>query len=162
MSANQANFPIAAMVRVPGVSEAGYRAWRCRASSAQATSDAALLKRVRTLHAISHGPYGVPRIQAELWAEGQSVGRKRVARLMREASLSGIGRLKGTRTARRDAEVRPAPVERRHPPFRPGQPVHFGGVRHALRRGRFARADLPLERTSGSRARLYVNRCRGR
>jgi hypothetical protein len=51
MSANQAVFPIAAMARVLGVSEAGYHAWRQRAPSVRAMADAALLKQIRTAHA---------------------------------------------------------------------------------------------------------------
>ena len=50
MSANQACFPIAAMARVLGVSKAGYYAWLQRPASAHAVADAALLKRVRTIH----------------------------------------------------------------------------------------------------------------
>ncbi|GJE04411.1 hypothetical protein [Methylobacterium isbiliense] len=51
MSANRAAFPIAVMARVLGVSEAGYHAWRQREPSAHAQADAALLKRIRTIHA---------------------------------------------------------------------------------------------------------------
>ncbi len=50
MSANQANFPVAAMARVLGVSKAGYYAWAGRKPSARAEADAALLKRIRTVH----------------------------------------------------------------------------------------------------------------
>ena len=32
--------------------------------------DAALLRRIRTIHAASHGTYGAPRVHAELQAEG--------------------------------------------------------------------------------------------
>lgn len=53
MSANQADFPIAAMARVPCVSESGYHAWRGRAPSARAVEDKVLLKKVRTVHATS-------------------------------------------------------------------------------------------------------------
>ena len=55
MSAHQAEFPIATMARVLGVSVSGYYAWRSRLASTQATSDAALLRRIRTIHAASHG-----------------------------------------------------------------------------------------------------------
>jgi len=43
MSANQAEFPIATMARVLGVSESGYHAWRGRAPSARAVEDKMLL-----------------------------------------------------------------------------------------------------------------------
>ena len=42
-----------------------------------------LLRRVRTVHAVSRETYGAPRAHAELRAQGVQVGRKRVARLMR-------------------------------------------------------------------------------
>jgi putative transposase len=38
-----------------------------------------------------------------------AVGRKRIARLMRSASLAGVSRRKGTRTTLRDSRARPAP-----------------------------------------------------
>lgn len=110
MSANQAVFPIAIMARVLGVSESGFHAWRQRPASAHAAADAALLKRVRTVHAGSRETYGAPRIHAELRAEGEKHGRKRIARLMREAGLVGASRRRnGVMTTRRDQDARPAP-----------------------------------------------------
>lgn len=61
MSANQADFPIAAMARTLGVSKAGYYAWAGRQPSARRLADAALLKRIRTVHLGSHETYGAPR-----------------------------------------------------------------------------------------------------
>ena len=123
MSANQAIFPIATMARVLGASEAGHHAWRRRPPSVRATSDAALPKRIRTIHAASRGTHGAPRAHAELWAGGERHGRKRVARLMREAGLAGVGRRRGARTTQRDARTRPAPdlVERAFTAERPNQ-----------------------------------------
>ena len=89
MSANQARFPVAAMARVLGVSKAGYYAWTRRLPSARAEADAALLARVRTIHATSRETYGSPRIHAELREAGEHHGRKRIARLMRAAGLTG-------------------------------------------------------------------------
>ena len=110
MSANQADFPIAAMTRVLGVSESGYHAWRIRPASAHANEDKVLLKRVRTVHASSRETYGSPRVHAELQAEGERHGRKRIARLMLGASLTGASRRrKGVTTTRRNKEARPAP-----------------------------------------------------
>ena len=115
MRAHQAEFRIATMARVLGVSPSGYYAWRKRERSAREHSDEALSTRVREIHQRSRGTYGAPRIHAELAAEGTQVSRKRVARVMREAGLAGVSRRKGPRTTRRDPEARPAPdlVERR-------------------------------------------------
>ena len=110
MSANQAEFPIATMACVLGVSASGYHAWRGRAPSARAVEDKMLLKRVRTVHATSHETYGSPRIHAELCAMGSRHGRKRIARLMRGAGLTGASRRRtGVTTTRRDKDARPAP-----------------------------------------------------
>ena len=110
MNANQAIFPIATMARVLGVSEAGYYAWRHRLPSAHALADAALLKRVRTIHASSRETYGAPRVHAELRAGGGKHGRKRIARLMRAAGLVGASRRRAkVTTTRRDKKARPAP-----------------------------------------------------
>ena len=110
MSANQAEFSIAAMARVLGVSESGYHAWRSRPPSARAVEDKMLLKKIRTVHATSRETYGSPRIHAELRATGHRHGRKRIARLMRGAAVTGASRRrKGVTTTRRDKNARPAP-----------------------------------------------------
>ena len=92
------------------MSEAGYYAWLKRPASAHTLADAALLKRVRAIHAISRETYGSPRVHAELRAAGETHGRKRVARLMRAAGLVGASRRRaGVSTTRRDKDARPAP-----------------------------------------------------
>ena len=69
---------------------------------------------IRRIHRDSHGTYGMPRVHAELLAGGCRVGRKRVARLMREAGLAGVSRRRGTRTTCPEPGRRAAPdrVER--------------------------------------------------
>jgi len=124
MSANQASFPIAAMARVLGVSKAGYYAWRQRPPSAYATADAALLKRIKTVHASSRQTYGAPRVHADLRERGARHSRKRIARLMREAGLVGAShRHGGPTTTRRNKDDRPAPdlVDRDFSATRPNQ-----------------------------------------
>ena len=109
MSEHQAVHPIATMCRLLEVSASGYYAWHQRSPSARAISDAALLERIRAIHEKSRGTYGVPRVHAELKAEGTHVGRKRVSRLMRQAGLAGASRRKGCWTTLRDKDARPAP-----------------------------------------------------
>ena len=114
MSAHQAEFRIATMARVLGVSTSGYYAWRRRPPSVRAQADVDLTARVEEIHTRSRGTYGTPRIHAELAEAGVAVSRKRVARVMRAAGISGVSRRRGPRTTRRDVQARPAPdrVER--------------------------------------------------
>lgn len=109
MKENQARFPISAMCRLLGVSRSGYNAWKDRGPSERARSDASLIELISEIHARSHGTYGAPRIHAELAHRGIHVGRKRVARLMKDAGLQGISRRRKTFTTRRSAHARPAP-----------------------------------------------------
>ena len=69
---------------------------------------------IRRIHEDSRATYGMPRVHAELVAGGCRVGRKRVARLMRESGLAGVSRRRGTRTTRGDRSQQAAPdrVER--------------------------------------------------
>ncbi|MGF6813158.1 transposase InsO family protein [Paraburkholderia sp. Clong3] len=72
-------------------------------------ADADLLARIRAIYMRSRGTYGMPRVHAELSAQGIHVGRKRVARLMRIASLCGVSRRRWHSTTRRRPDARPAP-----------------------------------------------------
>ena len=109
MRANRAVYKVAMMCRVLGISPSGYYAWRERVPSQRAQKDAELIKRIRDIHETSRGTYGVPRMHAELAAQGHHVGRKRVWRLMRAANLEGVSRRRKFRTTVRDANARPAP-----------------------------------------------------
>lgn len=77
------------MCHALGVSTSGYYAWRSRPESAREVEDRRLAVEVRAIHRESRGTYGAPRIHAELRARGTACGKKRVARLMREAGVSG-------------------------------------------------------------------------
>jgi putative transposase len=110
MSAHQAEFPITTMARVLRVSVSGYYAWRSRPISTHATSDAALLRRIRTIHAASYATYGAPRVHAEPQAEGMAVGRKRVARLMRRVGLRGVSRRRSQRRRSASRTIGPSTI----------------------------------------------------
>lgn len=70
-----------------GVSRAGFYAWRDRGVSKRERQDQRLGERIGAIFEASEGTYGSPRIHAALQQAGIRVGRKRVARLMREAGL---------------------------------------------------------------------------
>ena len=113
MSDHQADYPIASMCRLLGVSSSGYYAWMKRRPSRRAETDAALIGEIRAAHAASRGTYGAPRIHAELTAKGMRVGRKRVARLMSQTGLAGVSRRKFVvTTVKSDSRQAPDLVER--------------------------------------------------
>jgi len=92
--------------------------------SARERSDIALTARIHEIHRRSRGTYGSPNIHAELADEhGIHVGKKRVARLMREAGLRGATLRKFTVTTVSEPATRGAPdlVERRFYADRPNR-----------------------------------------
>lgn len=69
------------------MARSGYYAWRKRDRRGRVKRDERLLGRIRAIFEASEGTYGSPRIHAALRQADVRVGRKRVARLMREAGL---------------------------------------------------------------------------
>jgi putative transposase len=116
-------FSIRAMCRVLDVSPSGYYAWRRRKISVRTREDEALRGRIAAIHEQSRRTYGSPRIYEELKEEGTRIGRKRIARLMKESGLVGVSRRKSIRTTRRDPTARPAPdlVDRKFAASGPNQ-----------------------------------------
>jgi putative transposase len=88
-------FKLRLMCRVLQVSPSGYYAWRQRSPSLHALADEALMLHLWTSYAASDRTYGAPRVHQDLLDEGHRVGKKRVARLMREYGL--VGRSRGRR-----------------------------------------------------------------
>ncbi len=85
----KAIYPVRMLCRTLLVSASGFYAWCRRGLSLRAQEDAALKVEIRAAHAASGKTYGSPRVYEDLKADGQQVGRKRVARLMREEGLEG-------------------------------------------------------------------------
>ena len=97
------------MCRVFGVSRTGFHNWERRAPSDRTLQDAWLTEKVKLIHEQSRGVYGVPRIHAELRLEHDlRISRKRVARLMKAASISGVRPRKRWRTTIRVPGITPA------------------------------------------------------
>jgi len=105
ITAHQASFKVSLMCRALEVSRSGFYAAARRAASARARRDQELRTQVCVIHQASRRTYGSPRVHAELQAQGERCGRKRVARLMRQEGL----RVKGRR------RFRPTTTDSRHP-----------------------------------------------
>ena len=87
IEAQRARLPVGRLCALLGVSRSGFYAWRGRAPSARAQSDARLVVALRACHARHRGKYGRPRLTRDLRAAGFVVNDKRVGRLMRREGL---------------------------------------------------------------------------
>ncbi|HEY3373445.1 MAG TPA: IS3 family transposase [Candidatus Aquicultor sp.] len=101
-----AHHSISRLARVLGVTAAGYYAWKFRAPSERKLQDELLKTKIERIHKDSFGIYGAPRIHAELKANDICVGRKRVARLMKELGIEGVSK-RGRRRITKPKEATP-------------------------------------------------------
>ena len=116
-------FGVEPICRVLEVPTSTYYAHRRRPPSARATSDAALLARIRQVHAANYGVYGARRVWKQLGREGVQVARCTVERLMRADGLAGVrrGRKRRTTTSEPAAPRPPDLVNRQFTASRPDQ-----------------------------------------
>ena len=87
IAAEKATYPVRVLCRTLAVSRAGFYAWHGRPPAARTQADQRLGVEIQAIHAESRQRYGSPRVHAELEHRGQHLGRKRVARLMRQHAL---------------------------------------------------------------------------
>ncbi len=93
VEAEKAEHRVSRLCKVLGVTRQGYYAWRRRQPSARQLADRELGGLITRVFVESHHTYGAPRVHAELREAHQlRVGRKRVARLMRQAGIVGVSR----------------------------------------------------------------------
>ena len=93
VEAERAQYTVSLLCKVLGVTSAGYYVWRRRGPSLRLLGDAELKRMIVSIYDGSLQTYGAPRIHAELADEHTvRVGRKRVARLMRELGIAGVSR----------------------------------------------------------------------
>jgi putative transposase len=71
------------------VTRGGFYAWRERRPSRTQTENEGLTEQVRDVFNASRCIYGAPRVAAQLRQQGLSIGRRRVAKLMRQANIQG-------------------------------------------------------------------------
>ena len=124
IEAQKANHRISVMCGTLKVSKSGFYGWRNRAPSARDRADALLSEKIARIHTDSREIYGAPRIHFELRTMGIRCGRKRVARLMREAGLFGCGgpRRKVRTTLRSQTERTPSAPDLVNRNFTPEAP----------------------------------------
>lgn len=80
-------FPAYRLCHLMGVSQSGYFAWKARPASRRQHDDMVMLTHIRSAYFLSNETYGSPRMTRELQDQGFTVGRRRIARLMRENGL---------------------------------------------------------------------------
>ena len=110
MKANQDTYPVGAMCRLLKVSKSGFYGWRDRPMSRHEHQDVELAALMHTVYERSHRTYGARRVHAEFREVYRvRVGRKRVARLMRNAELKGVQKRRFWCTTKGGAAERWAP-----------------------------------------------------
>jgi len=122
MSAGKA-WPVAWMCKQFKVSRSGYYSWLVRPPSARTSRDRQLAVKITAVHTKSRGTYGSPSIRDQLVEDGEKVGKKRVARLMRDQGLSGnpLKKYKRTTDSAHNLPVAKNLVKRRFEAERPNQ-----------------------------------------
>lgn len=101
-------YSVRRMCHVLEVSPSGYYAWSSRPESTRAREDRRLRGKPREIFRQSGRTYGSPRVAVALRAQGESCGKNRVARLMREEGLVARQprRFKTTTDSRRRVGIR--------------------------------------------------------
>ena len=93
-----AHASVGRMCQLLGVSQSGYYAWQNRPESSHSRMDRVLRTHIRSAFACSNGTYGSPRMVYELRDHGFYVGRRRIARLMRQDGLKARQKRRYKRT----------------------------------------------------------------
>jgi putative transposase len=121
----RAHHAVSRLCSVLSVTRQGFWAWKRRPASQRRREDERLKRRIVQVWNDSDRIYGAPRVHAELTlGDGVAVGRKRVARLMRELEIQGVSRRRGrVQTTTPDPKASSAPdlVQRDFTASRPDQ-----------------------------------------
>ena len=123
IAAERAYHSVSTLCRVLEVSRAGFYAAERRAPCGRRLEDERIVPDIRRIHKDSRKTYGSPRVHAMLRRKGIRVGRKRVARLMRQEGISGLIRRRKAKTTIRVPGVVTAPdlVRREWNPTEPNR-----------------------------------------
>lgn len=115
--------PVAMMCRLLGVKPSGFYAWLRRSPSQRSVDDQRYKKKVVEIYEESDGVYGSRKVRDGFLDLGFHVGRRRIARLMRELGLKGCPkkRYRVTTQSNHGFWVAPNQLEREFTADRPNQ-----------------------------------------
>ncbi|MGX1915083.1 IS3 family transposase [Streptomyces phaeochromogenes] len=104
-------YEVKRLCQVLDVNRSSYYKWLAgaQARAARQHQDRVLAQEIRQVHGESGGAYGSPRVTAELREKGRRVNEKRVARIMRTFSITGIRLRRRVRTTVPDPAAQPVP-----------------------------------------------------
>ncbi|MCT9084827.1 IS3 family transposase [Streptomyces fulvoviolaceus] len=104
-------YEVKRLCQVLDVNRSSYYKWLAgaEARAARQHKDRVLAEEIRVVHGESGGAYGSPRVTAELREKGRRVNEKRVARIMRTFSITGIRLRRRVRTTVPDPATSPVP-----------------------------------------------------
>ncbi|MFF7477115.1 IS3 family transposase [Streptomyces sp. NPDC008092] len=108
---HRSTYEVKRLCQVLDMNRSSYYKWLAGAE-ARATrqrQDRILAEEIREIHGESGGAYGSPRVTAELREKGRRVNEKRVARIMRTFSITGIRLRRRVRTTVPDPATSPVP-----------------------------------------------------
>jgi putative transposase len=89
IDAERATESVRHLCQVLGVSRAAFYEWKSEREPKRKSRDQSLVVHIKAAWRRGRKNYGSPRVTRELKAEGHAIGRRRVARLMREHGLKG-------------------------------------------------------------------------
>ncbi|WP_374940070.1 IS3 family transposase [Streptomyces finlayi] len=97
---HRATYEVKRLCQVLDVNRSSYYKWLAgaEARASRKHQDRVLAEQIRRVHGESGGAYGSPRVTAELREKGHRVNEKRVARIMRTFSITGIRLRRRVRT----------------------------------------------------------------
>ncbi|MFE5947588.1 IS3 family transposase [Streptomyces sp. NPDC056480] len=108
---HQRRYGVKRLCTILNIARSSFCHWRATAAdrAARQAADARLAARIRAVHQEPDGTYGVPRITAELRADGEHVNHKRTARVMRSINPQGVRLRRRHRTTIPDAAAAKTP-----------------------------------------------------
>jgi len=116
-------FPVAAMCRFLSVSRSAYYDWLEHSPTAFEKEDAELIEIIKDLFKNSRENYGTRRLKKDLRKKGWHISRRRIARLMRMASLAckTKRKFKATTDSKHGLPVAPNLLDRQFSAAQPNQ-----------------------------------------